>query len=847
VLLYQTCVPLSLILDNGPSSSEYGAAGASSCTQCSFCKTGSYSGIYIEPLSFEDIDKSITLRKQATPSPTSSVSSSSGPSCSAIPKDADSDQNDQDKEVRAAYVVYSQLKPVIASGLRDAEGSGRTGRWTDGEVEYVDHIVTLFDQGELPLPEDTKLGNFLGDILLCRTSRLTKKMKKAKLSARTFKLKSSNSGQFSTAKDYEFLSMLQEEFVRSMPEEYTQVEIRFNLVRKWRTYFLELCLQAGYSRVVAGDWIASLDEFDKRASLVKEQVRALDRRRMSNESFQNESSKQSTMSPTYLRENLLTTSTRLEMSHESDASFNTFQSQSHKRAFEMPDPQVGLDLDYTEQPTPKRPRSGSEELDTLIDFMEDSVDIIDEDSSTTTGQDSSEELVKVYNSSTMPRSLSSAPKTFSDVVASLMESYDLPFDYADVWVPSLAKTKTIRLLSAGHATRRDQLNAAALEDFGEYSQKFSFDAGSGLPGRVYSTGQARWEFKVCDSDPCFFLRAAGAKAYGIKTAVGIPFTTAGLGKIVVVFYSRQELNEDSSIATMCLAGLSRYSPSPKWKLVIDKGAQQEDSSTTSSLQESTYFSSFSGALLPPTAIGSNPSSVGAAEDSTPPTMSAQNSETVQSMISLFGNQLSARPEPSGNNVISQMLNLRLFLLTPSSRLSQEDMGLVSILKSSFDCYSKDSKRSQSDVALILTREWIALQSARNPASPSYMKTYRRYVLDPVLTQLSTPNGLVRPALTTIHKTLQTSEPAESSILVYDHSKIPLIVDVNDLPKKDTFDMDYCDHDPIKTTIFEPRYRTVSLLSMAHNSAPIRASKRENIASRVSSTNTVFPFEVFSTH
>lgn len=55
--------------------------------------------------------------------------------------------------------------------------SYRTGRWSSDEMAYVDRLIRSFDAGLLPLPHGIKLNEFLCDLLSCRTSRLTKKLK----------------------------------------------------------------------------------------------------------------------------------------------------------------------------------------------------------------------------------------------------------------------------------------------------------------------------------------------------------------------------------------------------------------------------------------------------------------------------------------------------------------------------------------------------------------------------------------------------------------------------------------------------------------------------------------------
>lgn len=69
--------------------------------------------------------------------------------------------------------------------------------------------------------------------------------------------------------------------------------------------------------------------------------------------------------------------------------------------------------------------------------------------------------------------------------------------------------------------------------FGEYSQKFSFDIGCGLPGRVYQSGIATWEQSVQNAPLEHFERCGGAIQCGVKTVVGIPIPSPNVGRIVV--------------------------------------------------------------------------------------------------------------------------------------------------------------------------------------------------------------------------------------------------------------------------------------------------------------------------
>lgn len=44
----------------------------------------------------------------------------------------------------------------------------RTGRWSTAETQFVEALITCFDNSTLPLPHGIKLNEFLKDILMCK-------------------------------------------------------------------------------------------------------------------------------------------------------------------------------------------------------------------------------------------------------------------------------------------------------------------------------------------------------------------------------------------------------------------------------------------------------------------------------------------------------------------------------------------------------------------------------------------------------------------------------------------------------------------------------------------------------
>lgn len=138
----------------------------------------------------------------------------------------------------------------------------RTGRWSAEESGFVDRLIAWFESGRLPLPNGVRLNEFLCDMLACRTSRLTKKLKNARLSARTYRVRRAGGDQFAglggtwgpdaaaaaqqgqqggggsaereVGRDVQHAQGL---FIKSANgPEWVRSELQFNVSRLWRTH-----------------------------------------------------------------------------------------------------------------------------------------------------------------------------------------------------------------------------------------------------------------------------------------------------------------------------------------------------------------------------------------------------------------------------------------------------------------------------------------------------------------------------------------------------------------------------------------------------------------------------------
>lgn len=149
-----------------------------------------------------------------------------------------------------ALSIHGEGAP-LACGKRDfasmSVSSGqsyRTGRWAAEESAYTDKLIKSFDAGLLPLPHGIKLNDFLCDLLCCRTSRLTKKLKNAKLSARSYRSWACGNMMGSDLKQIFSMNYVgvdiqraQSLFLKTISPDWVRMELQFNMIRHWRTHF----------------------------------------------------------------------------------------------------------------------------------------------------------------------------------------------------------------------------------------------------------------------------------------------------------------------------------------------------------------------------------------------------------------------------------------------------------------------------------------------------------------------------------------------------------------------------------------------------------------------------------
>ena len=383
----------------------------------------------------------------------------------------------------------------------------RTGRWSTEEMTYCDQLIAKFETGELPITNGIKLNEFLGNMLKSKQSRLTKKMKNAKLSSKTFQRSTGCLMDPSEAREF---SELEDCFFQSIQCHQERAEIKFHMQREWREQFSQLCVSVGQP-LDADGWLSSVEEMDRRASQAKDAARMAKRKLMMGFALRTD----------------------------------------------CKNPDQGVFIEKTESEERVAVSAGSFDGGAETQEQKEILQFLTEESK-----------AKIHSDINGKSSLLHSAPFLAKTIA-YMQRHNVPFEHVDVWVPSFVPAgdappsgvqSSCRLCYAGSATVSDQVAEDGktrkallpeeefnLHAFGDYSQKFSFDVGCGLPGRVYESGRPTWEQSVHNAPHHHFERCGGAMQWGIKTVLGIPVASPNVGRIVITLYSCYDRPKDQDL------------------------------------------------------------------------------------------------------------------------------------------------------------------------------------------------------------------------------------------------------------------------------------------------------------
>lgn len=634
--------------------------------------------------------------------------------------------------------------PILHGGISP---DLRTGRWTAEETHYCDTLVSKFMAGRLPLPDGIKLNEFLSSMLKSKQSRLTKKMKNAKLSSKTFRRTTGYLTSELEAREY---SEAEDAFFHSLQNQLERCEMRFHTRKEWRETFSTYCVSHG-QLLNADAWLVSIDEMDRRVHRAKDRAR-MERRKM--------------MMGHALRHDLKNTNRGVvidKVNSESSTTVGGGGSSSGggvgggSNGGTMMDSSScnGVYSSYSVSNTTNDPMMASVDMDPQQRARARSLSFA---------------LDGVGQSMSSP---------FLNRIISFIHRHHIPFEYVDAWVPSFvpdAKDSSTenggggdgtsqgggesvasgqqsqqssvtthikqdsdvdlhshsgeqkqqqssqpkcrlcfagsivakQVIMGGYGTNQyrravplssdDQFNLAA---FGDYSESFSFDVGCGLPGRVYHMGVPTWEQSVHNAPLHHFERVGGSQQWGIRTVVGIPVPSPNVGRVVVILYSRHDRPKDHDMVIRLTDEFTRLLPSPKWKLVVDVGKQQEQPqqhvANTQDQHQQQQQQQQQQDL--------NSSAASPGED--PAALSSE-------VISIFGEHMPSDPSSPAFAYLQGFMSLRLLLLRQNRGAQEQD--LVNTMLSSYSSY-KAGGRTPADIALMLARDFMFLSQQQQQPPP----------------------------------------------------------------------------------------------------------------------------------
>jgi hypothetical protein len=588
----------------------------------------------------------------------------------------------------------------------------RTGRWTNEEIAFRDALVALFLAGNLPLTNGLKLNDFLHTMLKSKQSRLAKKMKNAKLSTKYFFPKTGfvddkpNDGQLPTAttKSYtaEEFSTLEMKFIASIQDPVERSELIFHMKKEWRDHFAQRC---HYLRIDFDGraWLSSVDDMERRLTTEKNRIKAAKRKFLMSKAMEKDASTMRRMPGVFVD---VTDTSRDEFDVIVERTvMNTSNSQNS----------MHMGLLNTENAHAHSHGFGEHSSSTTSNTTS---------SSKKAEKDSS---LSLYSASNDPNFKHAAP--FLSGVASYIERNSIPFEHIDVWVPShvggtscmgTGSQSNFRLCFGGSVTMGVQIvNNEPTADgtshktspmikrvplteedktnfsmFGTYSEKFSFNAGCGLPGRVFQSGVPAWEQFVSEAHPSLFERRGGAVQFGIKSAVGIPVESPNVGRVVLVMYSKHDRTQNANLLGRLMNDLKLLNPSPRWKLVVDVGPANginAGKNCPSLLHE------------PPAVMQSSQATTASLplSRSVNPLESKKNKQ-VNDLIFLLGEQIPLDSNSALGQQIHGIMSLRLVLLRPSR--TPEEEGLVNTILVLYESYLQAGRPSK-DIACMLARDF----------------------------------------------------------------------------------------------------------------------------------------------
>lgn len=158
---------------------------------------------------------------------------------------------------------------------------------------------------------------------------------------------------------------------------------------------------------------------------------------------------------------------------------------------------------------------------------------------------------EIQFSQALSKAVRKAPDFHTALCFALTQVCELSgWDYGEVWIP--CKDNRVLVLSPVCYTskRKGNDSVLALEQFRLCSEAFILPPATGLAGRVWSSQQPEWTPDVSAQSETYFLRNQIAKAYGLKTGLGVPILANHQVLAVLVFFMLEAREEDRRLVEL---------------------------------------------------------------------------------------------------------------------------------------------------------------------------------------------------------------------------------------------------------------------------------------------------------
>lgn len=566
--------------------------------------------------------------------------------------------------------------------------SDRTGRWTSEEVAYVNALTDAFDCGMFLLANGTRLHDFLTNFLKCKLSRLTKKFKKANFT-RCYVYRS---GMHNIDQNVQFRDIRMRvaetyaSFLSSIGNELLKAQMRLLTSAQWKKHLVEFCseqLAVHVDQFIGGEeYRSSVEELDR---LMDYHADELKKRRK------------------------LDVTAHRAISVDDIASLDTKKAGRPKKAISVVaedlrkfksvkniDETIAEEADtkHGKIATKRVPREQENAPKFSIQTAAAASEPIDEDFLLLWGIREEEDPIVTddeFQSHSDSDSSSQQVHPFLSKLEEYVAKNILPFDYVEVWLPILDQGKVSLCFGGGFFPSKSKETAELLH-FANLSSQTAFDAGVGLPGRTYSSGQSYWEQGIQYAQAAHFPRVEAAGCAGIQTAVGIPVSCEVVGSLIVCFFSTTYVVKDDALVSRIWQDLNSLNSVSQWALDSNGGNNFDLLDSSPEIFKSVAEDGAADEIATDKAINPRETSK-------------------RDLLKLLTEQIPLTSSASSHddvNILQGFMILRMLLLRNELSLNAKESEIAQIMCASYSLYAKMKKWTHRELAHIIVREFIYL-------------------------------------------------------------------------------------------------------------------------------------------